>query len=269
MSRLQPTFAALRARGERALVAYVTAGDPDLQRSREVVLAACRAGADVIELGMPFSDPTADGPAIQAAMTRALASGTTLERVLELLADVRREVATPIVLFGYYNPIFVRGCEAFAQAAAAAGADGALIIDLPAEESEELAVPLRAAGLDRIPLLAPTSTEARIELALRAASGFVYYVSLTGVTGAALGAGGDVRERVLALRARTELPVAVGFGVASPDDARRVGEFADAVVVGTAIVRANEQGGAAAAGALCASLKAALRELPAVGAEGR
>jgi tryptophan synthase alpha chain len=258
-SRLQQAL----ARG-RALVAYVTAGDPDLETSQRTVLEVARAGADVIELGVPFSDPTADGPVIQAAMQRALGGGATLGSVLELCARVRREIATPIVLFGYYNPIFVHGCARFAAAARTAGADGVLVVDLPPEEADELLLPLGAQGLDFIPLLAPTSTEERIGRALAVASGFVYYVSLTGVTGAALSDFAEADRRVGELRARTALPVAVGFGVRSPEDARRVGAFAHGVVVGSAIVKAIDEGGPTAAGALVVALKHALAEVPAL-----
>jgi tryptophan synthase alpha chain len=253
VSRISDAFA-----GKKALVAYVTAGDPDLARSREVVLACARSGADVIELGVPFSDPNADGPAIQAAMHRALTAKTTLRGVLELAAQVRRESAVPIVLFGYYNPIFVHGCERFAADAKASGADGVLVVDLPPEEAGELTGPLRAQGLDYVPLVAPTSTDARIDLAARVASGFIYYVSMTGVTGAALSDMDDVKTRVSSLRKRVSLPVAVGFGVTTPEEARRIASFADGVVVGSAIVRAAQKGGAEAAGKLVRELKAAL-----------
>ena len=253
MSRIGDVFAR-----RKPLIAYVTAGDPDLARSREIVLACAQNGADIIELGVPFSDPNADGPAIQAAMQRALASKTTLAGVLQLCAEVRRESDVPIVLFGYYNPIFVRGCEAFAKDAKAAGADGVLVVDLPAEEAAELVLPLRAQGLDYVPLVAPTSTEARIDLAARVASGFIYYVSMTGVTGVQVSDLDDVRTHVQALRKRVSLPVAVGFGVQTPDDAKRIAGYADGVVVGSAIVRAAQQGGAQAAGALVKSLKSAI-----------
>ena len=253
MSRIGDVF----VRG-KPLIAYVTAGDPDLGRSREVVLACAKNGADIIELGVPFSDPNADGPAIQAAMQRALLSKTTLAGVLKLCSEVRRESDVPIVLFGYYNPIFVRGCEKFAKDAKAAGADGVLVVDLPAEEAAELVLPLRAEGLDYIPLVAPTSTDARIDLATHIASGFIYYVSMTGVTGVALSDLDDVKIRVQALRNRVSLPVAVGFGVQTPEDAKRIASYADGVVVGSAIVRAAQQGGAEAAGALVRSLKSAI-----------
>jgi tryptophan synthase alpha chain len=259
MSRIADTFRALRTRREPALVAYVTAGDPDLDRSYQVLAEVARAGADLIELGVPFSDPSADGPAIAAAMHRALGAGTTLDRVLELAARLRAETSAPIILFGYYNPIFVRGADRFAAAAARAGADGVLVVDLPADEAAELAGPLAAHGLDYVPLLAPTSTEARIQAAARAARGFLYYVSVTGITGANRPDPEDVRARVAVVRAHTDLPIAVGFGVSTPEDARRIGAFADAVVVGSAIVRAAEQGGAAAAGRLVRELMAALK----------
>jgi tryptophan synthase alpha chain len=253
VSRIGDAFAK-----QKALIAYVTAGDPDLAHSREVVLACARAGADIIELGIPFSDPNADGPAIQAAMQRALAARTSLRSVLDLCAEVRRESDVPIVLFGYYNPIFVHGCARFAADAKVVGADGVLVVDLPPEESAELVEPLRTQGLALVPMVAPTSTDARIDRAARVASEFIYYVSMTGVTGRELSDVDDVRARVEALRKRVSLPVAVGFGVTTPEDVRRVGAFADGVVVGSAIVRVAQKGGAEAAGTFVRALKAAL-----------
>jgi tryptophan synthase alpha chain len=258
-SRITSTFERLRARGERGLVTYVTAGDPDLARSGELIRAVARAGADVVEVGVPFSDPTADGPVIQAAMQRALAAGTTLSSVLTLVGELRQDLDVPVVLFGYYNPVFVRGPARFAREARAAGADGVLVVDLPPEEAGELCGPLAAEGLDYVPLVAPTSTPARVRRALVAAAGFVYYVSLTGVTGTAIADFDDAQARVGELRQAAGLPVAVGFGITTPDDARRVGTFADAVVVGSAIVRAAERGGAVEAAALVRALKSALR----------
>jgi len=252
-------------RGPRkGLVAYVTAGDPSQAATVDVVCACAAGGADVIELGVPFSDPSADGPVIQRAMQRALGAGGSLVRTLETVAAVRkRGVNTPIVLFGYFNPFYIRGLERAVGEAMDAGADGMLVVDLPPEEGAELHVPLRAAGLGVVPLIAPTSTPARIAAAAAAASGFVYYVALLGVTGAALGAGalGELGGRVAAIRAATSLPIAVGFGVSGPEDAARVAEHADAVVVGSAIVRAVEEHAASpgpAVECLVAGLRAAL-----------
>ncbi len=260
-SRLE---AALRG-PSKGLVAYVTAGDPSPAATVDVLVACAAGGADVIELGVPFSDPSADGPVIQRAMHRALGAGGSYVRTLEAVAAARRSgVDVPIVLFGYYNPVYIRGLERAVTEAGQVGADGMLIVDLPPEEGEELHGPLRAAGLGVVPLVAPTSTPARIAAAARVASGFVYYVALLGVTGAALDAGalGELGGRVAAIRAATPLPVAVGFGVSGPEDAARVAEHADAVVVGSAIVRAVEQNAASPAGAverLVAGLRAALR----------
>ncbi len=250
---------------KKGLVAYVTAGDPSPAATVDVVCACAAGGADVIELGVPFSDPSADGPVIQRAMQRALGAGGSYVRTLETVAAVRkRGVDTPIVLFGYFNPFYVRGLERAVGEARDAGADGMLIVDLPPEEGAELHGPLRAAGLGVVPLIAPTSTPARIAAAAAAASGFVYYVALLGVTGAALGAGalGELGGRVAAIRAATPLPIAVGFGVSGPEDAARVAEHADAVVVGSAIVRAVEEHGASPGPAVerfVAGLRAALR----------
>lgn len=225
----------------KKLVAYVTCGDPSLDVSVDIVRAAAEAGADVVELGVPFSDPSADGPAIQRAMQRALAGGASIGGVLDVVRSVRAwggEV--PLVLFGYYNPIFCRGVERFCREAADAGADALLVVDLPVDEMGELLGPARDAGLDVIPLVAPTSTPARIARAAELAPPFVYYISITGVTGAALRDVPELGPRVSQVRAATGVPVAVGFGIATPDDARAVAAHADAVVVGSAIVRAVE-----------------------------
>ena len=219
-----------------ALVAYLTFGDPDPATSLEVLVAAAAAGADVIELGVPFSDPSADGPAIQRAMERALAAGATLAGALDAVAELRRRrVTTPIVLFGYYNPIFVMGVQAFAERAAAAGVDAVLTVDLPIDELAELAEPLARASVETVPLIAPTSTPARIARLAALRAPFVYYISLTGVTGAAAGAPVDP-ARIAAIRAAAQAPVAVGFGIKTPADARRFAAIADGVVVGSALV---------------------------------
>ena len=239
--RIRRRFAAVAARGRAALVPFLMAGDPDLEVTRALVLAAAEAGADVVELGVPFSDPTADGPVLQRSAARALAAGTSLPRVLELVATLRRDgLELPIVLFGYYNPIFHYGPARLAADARAAGVDGLLVVDLPPEEAEELWRPARQERLDTIFLLAPTSGPDRVAAVLRRATGFVYYVSMTGVTGSRPIAPGDVRPQVEALRGRCRLPIGVGFGIASPEAARAVAAFADAVIVGSAVMRLVE-----------------------------
>ncbi len=236
-TRLERRFADARAQGRAALVTFVMGGDPDLSTSRDILLALPRAGADVIEIGMPFTDPMADGPAIQAAGLRALKAGVTLQNVLGLVRSFREADAdTPIVLMGYYNPIHRFGVDAFLQATTEAGADGLIVVDLPAEEDEELCVPALRAGLAFIRLATPTTDDARLARILQNASGFLYYVSITGITGAASAAPSAVGAAVSRLRRQTDLPIAVGFGVKTPEDARAIGAHADGVVVGTAIV---------------------------------
>jgi tryptophan synthase alpha chain len=265
MSRITNCFNELRERGEKGLVVYLTAGDPDPGETAGLVCAAAEAGADLVELGVPFSDPSADGPVIQRAMERALAAGQTLRGALDQVAEVRRSSEVPIVLFGYYNPIFALGPARAAARAAEAGVDGLLTVDLALEEAEELDGPCRARGLDRIPLLAPTTTAERAARHAARGSGFAYYVSLTGVTGAGHLDAFAVGERVRALRpALGGLPIAVGFGVKDAASARAVAAEADAVVVGSAVVQAIA-GGRDAAGRrgavarLVRELKAALR----------
>lgn len=238
-------FAHLRMRGEKALIPFLTAGDPDLDTTRQLLRAAARAGADLIELGVPFSDPTADGPAIQRSSARALKRQTSLRQILELIAEERAEIGVPVILFGYYNPIFHYGPERLCADAARAGVDALLVVDLPPEEAPELEKPARANGLDMIFLLAPTSDENRIKAVLRHASGFVYYVSMTGVTGSKNIDVAEVEEKVSELRRLCDLPIGVGFGITSPAEAARVASFADAVVVGSALVRLIEEHGAA------------------------
>jgi tryptophan synthase alpha chain len=249
-----------RAAAERraALVAYLTFGDPDPQTSIAVVEAAARAGADVIELGVPFSDPSADGPSIQRAMERALAAGASLAGAIDAVAELRRRgIATPIVLFGYYNPIFVMGQAAFAERAARAGVDAVLTVDLPIDEIAELAVPLAARGVQVIPLVAPTSTPDRIARLAQYAAPFVYYISLTGVTGSGAVAPVDP-ARLAAIRAAARAPVAVGFGIRTPADAARFAAVADGVVVGTALVDQVAAGAPEGAPARVAALVTAL-----------
>ena len=241
MSRIADTFRALKQRGEVALVPFLMAGDPDLETTRQLLLAAADAGADLIEVGVPFSDPTADGPVIQRAGVRALAHGTSLRQILELIAELRRGgLTTPIVLFGYYNPYFHYGPARLAIDAQQAGVDGLLVVDLPPEEADELWQPARAAGLDVIFLLAPTSDRTRIRAVLGKASGFVYFVSMTGVTGSRAIDPTDVAELVGALRTQCRLPIGVGFGISTPEQAAAVAGYADAVVVGSAITRLIE-----------------------------
>jgi tryptophan synthase alpha chain len=241
MGRVSDCFTALRRRGEVALVPYIMAGDPDLDATRALVRAAADAGADLLELGVPFSDPTADGPVIQRAGVRALARGTSLRQILEMIAELRRGgLEMPIVLFGYYNPIFHYGPARLAVDAARAGVDALLVVDLPPEEADELWKPARAAGLDVIFLLAPTSDRHRVRAVLRKASGFVYFVSMTGITGSKAIDAPDVRRMVEDLRRSCRLPIGVGFGITTPAEASVVASYADAVVVGSAIVRMIE-----------------------------
>jgi tryptophan synthase alpha chain len=265
MSRIADTFATLRARGEAGLVPFFTAGDPDVAVTRELVRAAVAEGADVIELGVPFSDPMADGPVLQRSAARAIAAGTTLHRVLALIAELRADVSVPIVLFGYYNPIFRYGVEALARDAAAAGADGVLCVDLPFEEAGPLRAAADASGLDLIALLAPTTPTARVRTIARHASGFLYFVSVLGVTGARGDLPPELPDMVARVRAITPLPVGVGFGVSCPEQAAWLARFADAVIVGSAIARLVEEGGAAGAPARVATfvgdLRRAMREV--------
>jgi tryptophan synthase alpha chain len=254
VSRLEPTFRALRARGEAALVPYFTAGDPDLATTRELVRAAVAEGAAAVELGVPFSDPMADGPALQRAAGRALAAGTSLPRVLELVAELRSETDVPLVLFGYYNPFFRYGVERLARDAAQAGADAFLCVDLPLEEAGDLRVAARDAGLDLIALLAPTTPMPRVRTIARAASGFLYFVSVLGTTGARAELPRELPGFVRAVRSVTELPVGVGFGVSRPEQAGWLAGFADAVIVGSALARLVEDGDRATAPARVAGL---------------
>src|SRR5262245_13854667 len=241
MGRITECFAALRARREVALVPFIMAGDPHLGVTRALVRAAADAGADLIELGVAFSEPTADGPVIQRAGVRALKSGASLRQVLELVAELRHSgLEIPIILFGYYNPVFRYGTERFSSDAARAGVDGVLVVDLPPEEADELWKPVRAAGLDVIFLLAPTSDERRVRAVTRKASGFIYFVSMTGITGTKAIDTAEVRQMVSALRESCRLPIGVGFGITTPAEAAIVASYADAVVVGSAIVRLVE-----------------------------
>ncbi len=243
-SRITTTLEALGRRGRAALVCYFCVGDPDMETSRRAVLAAVEAGADLIELGVPFSDPMADGPVIQEASQRALAAGSSLPAVLELAAEVRRNSDVPIVLFGYYNPFFRYGEADLARDARAAGIDGLLVVDLPPEESAGLVKACRSESLDRIFLLAPTSDDSRITAVSRVASGFVYFVSVTGVTGARAEAPEGIAELVGRVRDRSQLPVGVGFGISTPEQAAEVSRYGDLVIVGSALVRLMKEAGA-------------------------
>ena len=236
MSRLQPTFERLRTGARGGLVAYLTAGDPDLETSRALVVAVAQAGADVLEIGVPFSDPLADGPVIQRAIERALAAGTTLRLSLDLVRHVRSAVDTPIVLFTYANPVLRMGADAFARAAADAGADGVLILDYPVEEAEPLRAPLVEAGLDPIFLVSPTTTDARIRRSAELGRGFLYVISRLGVTGMRDRLGTDVPALLERVRAASSLPIAVGFGISTPAHVAEACRAADAAVVGSALV---------------------------------
>lgn len=243
MSNIASTLNALKERGEKALVTFITAGDPDLITSEQIVHTLIESGVDLIELGFPFSDPMADGPTIQLASERALAAGATLRGVLDMVASVRKHSNVPIVLMGYYNPVFRYGAEAFARDAADAGVDGLLLVDLPPEEAGELHPMLQAAGIDLITLLAPTTGEDRAARLAANGEGFLYYVSMTGVTGSKKVDAGAISEAVDGLKALSRVPVAVGFGVSTPQDAGAVASFADAVVVGSALVKVIAENG--------------------------
>lgn len=260
MTRLRETMDRLARDGRTALVAYLTHGDPSLEESVEIAEQAAAAGADVLEIGVPFSDPNADGVVIQQAMQRALAAGASLATALDAVSQLRaRGCEVPVVLFGYFNPIFVAGVEGFARAAREAGVDAVLTVDLPVEEIEELRAPLREQGLDVIPLVAPTSGAERIGRARALDPPFVYYISMTGVTGAAFAGASVDSERVEQVRALSGAPVAVGFGIKTPEDARKVAAIADGVVVGTALIRRATEAGPGKAAAEVAELVAALR----------
>ncbi len=236
-SRVERRFAALKSEGRGGLVTFVTAGDPDPETFRKILSGLPKAGADVIELGMPFSDPMADGPAIQASSLRALKAGMTLAKTLEMVADFRKEDdVTPVILMGYYNPIYSYGVDVFLRDAAAAGVDGFIIVDLPPEEDDELCLPTLKAGLHWIRLATPTTDGERLPTVLSNTNGFVYYVSIMGITGTRSATREAIEEAVSRLKAHTELPVVVGFGINTPEQAREVASVADAAVVGSALV---------------------------------
>jgi tryptophan synthase alpha chain len=264
MKRIEKRFAGLKERGEKALVAYLTAGFPDLETTRDLILALDAAGADVLELGVPFSDPTADGPSIQRASQKALQNGTTLPRILGLLGNLRPSTDMPVVLFSYYNPILAYGNDRFARQAGDAGADGVLVVDLPAEEAGELRKHTDPAGLNFISLVAPTTGPERVRQIVKGASGFIYYISLTGVTGTGRPQVQEIRQNVSRIRKVTQVPVVAGFGVSTPAQAREIGAEADGIVVGSAFIRlieekADKAGLQEAAYAFARRLKKALR----------
>ncbi len=237
MTRIDAKFAELKAQGKKAFVAYVMAGDPDYDTSLEVVKGLPGAGVDIIELGLPFTDPMADGPTIQLAGQRALDGGMTLQKTLDLATEFRKtDDTTPIVMMGYYNPIYSRGVDTFLADAKAAGIDGLIVVDLPPEEDSELCIPAQAAGLNFIRLATPTTDDKRLPKVLQNTSGFVYYVSITGITGSAEAQATDVGPEVARIKANTDLPVIVGFGINTPEKAQNIASVADGAVVGSAIV---------------------------------
>jgi len=240
MNRIDATFRALRASGQAALIPFFVAGDPDLDTTEELMHAAVDSGAELLEIGVPFSDPTADGPVLQHSAEIGLRSGASLPRVLELVSNFRRASQVPLILYGYYNPIFHYGPERFAQDAAQAGVDGLLVVDLPPEDVDELLIWTRPAGIHFIFLLAPTSGPDRVRTVLKRAAGFIYYVSVTGVTGVRPMLPESVEPIVQRLRQVTKLPIGVGFGISTPEQAGTVAQFADAAVVGSAIMRVVE-----------------------------
>ncbi|MEI7608423.1 MAG: tryptophan synthase subunit alpha [Rhodospirillaceae bacterium] len=265
--RIARRFASLKEEGRAALVTFLTAGDPDRETSLALIRGLPEAGADLIEIGMPFTDPMADGPAIQAASLRALAAGMTLGGTLDLVRGFRAgDDATPVILMGYFNPIYRYGVPRFLEDAKAAGVDGLIVVDLPPEEDEELCIPALEAGISFIRLATPTTDDARLPAVLRHTSGFVYYVSITGVTGTAAASDQAILDAVTRLRRHTDLPVAVGFGITGPERAAAVSQVADAAVVGSAIVNRLARGldahGKAHAG-LAGDVLAFVRELAA------
>ena len=238
-TRIERRFAALRKEGRAALVTFTMAGDPDLETSLAMLKALPKAGADILEIGMPFTDPMADGPAIQAAGLRALKAGMTLKKTLAMVREFRKgDASTPLVLMGYYNPIYIYGVDKFLADAKSAGVDGLIIVDLPPEEDTELCLPAMQAGLNFIRLATPTTDDKRLPAVLANTSGFVYYVSITGITGSASADTAVVGEAVARIKRHTKLPVCVGFGIRTPEAARGIAQNADGAVVGTALVDA-------------------------------
>jgi tryptophan synthase alpha chain len=237
MSRIEKKFSELRTKGEKALICFLTAGDPSLEKTREIILGMEEAGVDCLEIGVPFSDPTADGPIIQAASQRALKNGATLANILDMIESIRKTSGIPIVLFGYYNPILSYGPERFAKKAKEAGVDGILVVDLPPEEAAELRQFTDPAGIDFISLIAPTTSNERVKQIAAHATGFLYYISITGVTGTAKPQIEEVKKDVERIRKVTQLPLAIGFGISTPEQAKEIAPYADGIVVGSAIVK--------------------------------
>jgi tryptophan synthase alpha chain len=247
MSRIDARFAKLKAEGKSAFVSFIMAGDPDFETCMEVVNGLPAAGVDIIELGMPFTDPMADGPSIQLAGQRALGAGQTMARTLDMVRAFRaRDAQTPVILMGYYNPIHSMGVDVFLTAAKAAGIDGLIVVDLPPEEDDDLCIPANRAGLHFIRLATPTTDDRRLPKVLQNTSGFLYYVSITGITGAAAAQSADVAPEVARIKAATDIPVCVGFGIRTPSSAAAIANAADGVVVGTAIVDRIARGDSAA-----------------------
>jgi tryptophan synthase alpha chain len=267
-TRIDSRFAELKKEGRAAFVTFLMAGDPDLKTSLDIIKALPQAGADIIEIGMPFTDPMADGPAIQASGLRALKAGTTLKKTLALVRDFRSgDDTTPIILMGYYNPIYIYGVDKFLADAKAAGVDGLILVDMPAEEDDELCIPALKAGLNFIRLATPTTDDKRLPAVLANTSGFVYYVSITGITGSAAADITAVAEAVTRIKRHTKLPVCVGFGIRTPEAARAIAQNADGAVVGTALVDAL-QGSLDAEGRATARTVAAVADLVASLARG-
>ena len=264
MSRISATFERLRQQKEKALIPFITAGYPDLSTTRRLIFQCEQCGADLLELGVPFSDPMADGPIIQHASESALAQGTSLERILGMVKTIRRKSSIPIILMGYYNPFFKFGLKSFTRAAQAAGVDGLLVVDLPPEEAGEMKTHTDRAGLDLIFLLAPTSGPERIDSIVKHATGFIYYVSLTGVTGVRSKLDRSIRNQLETIRKKSPLPIGVGFGISTPEHAKTVARWADAVVVGSALIKIISGSTSKAeavqnAGRFIRTLKAAMR----------
>jgi tryptophan synthase alpha chain len=241
MGRIEKKFHELKQKNEKALVVYLTAGDPNLPTTEALIKALAAAGVDILEIGVPFSDPTADGPIIQAASRRALQNGATLTKILDMIESVRETSEIPIVLFGYYNPVFIYGNEAFALRANAAGVDGILVVDLPPEEAAELRMYTDRAGIDFISLIAPTTPDQRIRRIAEKAGGFLYYISVTGVTGTAKPIVENIQRDVTNIRKISNLPVVVGFGISAPAQAAEIAPHADGVVIGSAVVKMIEE----------------------------
>ncbi len=242
MNRIHDTFSSLKKKGKKAFIPYIMAGDPSLDATKQFVLDIEAAGADIVELGVPFSDPLADGPTIQRAAERSMNSGTTLKKVLGLIREIRRVSDIPLILMTYYNPVFKLGIEPFIKKAVSAGVDGVIIPDLIPDEAEEFIKPARMYGLDTIFLLAPTSTPERINRVVKSSTGFLYYVSITGITGSKLSIEKSMKDTLHSIRGITRTPVAVGFGISTPEEASVMAKLADGVIVGSAIVKLIAQG---------------------------